>query len=69
MRIVWHLDKVLRQRGLTNPQAAALTGLHPGTISKLRHNPPERVEMRTLMLFCQVLDCQPGELLEYKKNG
>jgi putative transcriptional regulator len=40
--------------------------MHPATISKLRHNLPDRLEMETLVLLCKALQCQPGDLLKYK---
>jgi putative transcriptional regulator len=43
----------------------AATGMHPNTISKLKNNLPERLEMTTLMKLCKALNCQPGDLLVY----
>lgn len=41
------------------------TGMHPNTISKLKNNLPERLEMTTLLKLCKALKCQPGDLLVY----
>ncbi|MHC5719434.1 MAG: helix-turn-helix domain-containing protein [Nostoc sp.] len=39
--------------------------MHPGTISKLKNNLPDRLELVTLMKLCKALKCQPGDLLAY----
>ena len=55
----------MADREIDNQNLHLLTGLHPGTISKLRNNPPARIDVVTLNLLCQALDCQPGELLRF----
>lgn len=44
---------------------AEATGMHPGTVSKLKNNLPDRLDMVTLMKLCKALDCQLGDLLVY----
>lgn len=63
MAIKWRLSAVMADREIDNQTLHQLTGLHPGTISKLRNNPPSRIDVTTLNLLCQALKCQPGELL------
>ncbi len=46
-------------------ELAEATGMHPGTISKLKNNLSDRLEMQTLLKLCKALDCQPGDLLRY----
>ncbi|MDE6899169.1 MAG: helix-turn-helix transcriptional regulator, partial [Lawsonibacter sp.] len=38
-------------------------GVHPATVNKLRRN--ERVNTDTINLLCRLLDCQPGDIMEY----
>lgn len=65
MAIKWRLSAVMADREIDNQTLHLLTGLHPGTISKLRNNPPSRIDVVTLNLLCQALECQPGELLRF----
>lgn len=65
MAIQWRLAELMTQQGLNYKMLGAATGMHPNTISKLKHNPPARLEMVTLVRLCQALQCQPGELLIY----
>lgn len=65
MAIKWRLSAVMADREIDNQTLHLLTGLHPGTISKLRNNPPSRIDVITLNLLCQALHCQPGELLRF----
>lgn len=65
MAIKWRLSAVMADREIDNQALHQLTGLHPGTISKLRNNPPSRIDVITLNLLCSALNCQPGELLSF----
>lgn len=40
-------------------------GMHAATVNKLRHN--EKVNTDTIDRLCALLDCQPGDLMEYIK--
>ena len=68
MGIEWRLAVVMAQRGLNYRGLGKATGLHPNTISKLKHKPPVRLEMETLIRLCDALDCQPGDLLAYESD-
>ncbi|HEY9877060.1 MAG TPA: helix-turn-helix transcriptional regulator [Leptolyngbyaceae cyanobacterium] len=65
MTIKWRLAAVMADREIDNQQLQSLTGLHAGTISKLRNNPPKRIDTETLDTLCKALNCEPGELLRY----
>lgn len=65
MAIKWRLSAVMADREIDNQRLHELTGLHLGTISKLRNKPPGRLDMDTLNLLCRALNCQPGELLRH----
>jgi len=65
MGIEWRLAGLMAKRGMNYRRLGQATGLHPNTISKLKHKPPMRLEMETLIRLCQALDCQPGDLLAY----
>lgn len=63
--IKWRLAAVMADREIDNQRLHQLTGLHLGTISKLRNHPPARLDLKTLDLLCKALKCQPEELLRY----
>jgi len=68
MGIEWRLAGLMAKQGLNYRRLGKATGLHPNTISKLKHKPPVRLEMETLIRLCQALDCQPGDLLAYRSE-
>ena len=41
-------------------------GIHPSVMNKLRKN--ERVNTDTISRLCEILDCQPGDIMEYEKE-
>ncbi len=65
MAIKWRLIAVMADREVDNQRLHELTGLHLGTIAKLRNNPPSRLDTDTLNKLCKALQCQPGDLLRY----
>lgn len=65
MPMKWRLPVLMADREMNYRQLAELAQMHPGTISKLKNNLPDRLEMNTLMRLCKALDCQPGDLLVY----
>ena len=65
MGIEWRLAMMMAKQGMNYRNLGIATGLHPNTISKLKHKPPVRLEMETLVRLCEALNCQPGDLLAY----
>ena len=57
------LFTVLESRGLTSTYWLRQSGVHPNTVNKLRKG--ERVNTDTISLLCRLLDCQPGDIMEY----
>ncbi len=57
------LFTVLESRGLTSTYWLRQNGVHPNTVNKLRKG--ERVNTDTISLLCKLLDCQPGDIMEY----
>ena len=69
MPIKWRLAAVMADREIDNQKLHELTGLHLGTVSKLRNNPPKRIDMDTLNALCRALKCVPGELLTWREDS
>ena len=63
--IKWRLAAVMADRDIDNQKLHELTGLHLGTISKLRNHKPARLDTQTLDSLCKALRCEPGDLLKF----
>ncbi len=63
--IKWRLAAVMADREIDNQTLHELTGLHLGTISKLRNKKPSRLDTNTLDILCKALKCEPGDLLRF----
>lgn len=63
MAVTWHLKLMQVKRDINNEELARLTGLHPGTIAKLRSDIPKQLTIRTLTKLCKALKCTPSDLL------
>lgn len=57
----------LAKKGCSSTYWLRQKGVHPATVNKLKKN--ERVNTDTLNLICQLLDCQPGDIMEYLPDG
>lgn len=68
MAIKWRLAAVMADRELDYRQLAEKTGLHPGTVSKLKSTyvMPRRLDSETLEKLCRALTCQPADLMRYQ---
>ena len=68
MAIVVRLDVALATRKMTSRQLAAEVGISEQNLSILRSGRARGVRFGTLEAICRVLDCQPGDLLEYVRE-
>ena len=67
-RIEVHLDKVLEERGMTSKELAEMIGITQANLSILKTGKAKGLRFSTLMAICEILDCQPADLLEYVKD-
>ncbi len=65
MAIRVRLDRMLLERNLTLTQLAATMGLTLANLSILKTNKAKAIRFNTLNDLCRILQCQPGDLLEY----
>ncbi|MGC7096680.1 helix-turn-helix domain-containing protein [Amycolatopsis lurida] len=63
-----HLDALLAERGMTVTELAERVGLTPVNVSVLKNGRAKAIRFSTLSKLCQVLDCQPGDLMSVKRN-
>lgn len=68
MPVVVTLDAVLARRGMTGKQLAEAVGLSETQLSLFRSGKVRGVRFATLAKMCDVLGCQPGELLAYRAD-
>lgn len=66
MPIIMHLDIMLAKRKMRSKELAERLGLSEQNISLLRSGKIRGVRFETLEKICAVLECQPGDLMEYQ---
>jgi len=64
-RIEVHLDRILSERCMTLAELASRVGLTNVNLSILMIGRARAIRFTTLTRLCEVLDCQPGDLLTY----
>ncbi|GLZ30735.1 transcriptional regulator [Lentzea sp. NBRC 105346] len=69
MIIEVHLDKLLAERGMTLTQLADLVGVTVVNLSVLKNGRAKAIRFSTLTRLCEVLRCQPGDLLTYRSTA
>ncbi|MEM6544938.1 MAG: helix-turn-helix transcriptional regulator [Pseudomonadota bacterium] len=65
MPIVMHLDVMLAKRKVRGKELAAQVGITEQNLSLLRTGKVKGVRFSTLSRICEILECQPGDLLQY----
>ena len=66
MAIVVNLDVMLARRKMTSLELAEQVGITPANLSILKTGKARAVRFSTLDAICRALDCQPGDILEYR---
>lgn len=68
-RVVVHLDTLLVERDLTLTELADRVGVSIVNLSKLKNGHVRAIRFTTLTAICDVLECQPGDLLTLAPRG
>jgi putative transcriptional regulator len=68
MAIVVNLDVMLARRKMRSKELAEAVGITEANLSLLKSGKVKGVRFATLEKICAVLDCQPGDLLEYRPH-
>lgn len=68
MPILLRLDVVLAHRKMKSKDLAAAIGVTEANLSKLKSGHMKGVKFETLEKICDILDCQPGDLLEFQRR-
>ena len=67
MPININLDVVLAQKGMKSYELADIVGITTANLSILKTGKAKAVRFSTLEAICEALECQPGDILEYRK--
>ncbi len=68
MTIVVNLDVMLARRKIRSKELAERIGITEQNVSLLKSGKVKGVRFETLDRICEVLDCQPGDILEWRKG-
>ena len=68
MAIVIIIDVMLARRKMASGELAAKIGISPANMSILKTGKAKALRLTTLDAICKALDCQPGDVLEYRPD-
>lgn len=68
MAIIVNLDVVMAKRKIGSGELAEKIGITQANLSILKTGKAKAVRFSTLEKLCDVLDCQPGDILEYRRE-
>lgn len=66
--IIINIDVMLAKRKMSVTELSQKVGITIANISVLKNGRAKAIKFSTLAKLCEVLDCQPGDLLEYRKD-
>lgn len=64
--IILRLDRVMADRKMSLNELSELVGVSNVNLSKMKTGKISAIRFTTLVAICNALDCQPGDILEYK---
>ena len=67
MEILVNLDVMMAKRKVSSGELAEKIGITPANLSILKTGKAKAIRFSTLMALCHELDCQPGDILEFKE--
>jgi putative transcriptional regulator len=67
MAIIVNLDVMLARRKMRSKELAERIGITEANLSLLKSGRVKGVRFATLEKICEILDCQPGDLLEFRR--
>ena len=65
-KIVLRLDRMMVERRISLGELAERVGISNVNLSKIKNNKVTAIRFSTLAAICEVLDCTPGDILEYE---
>jgi putative transcriptional regulator len=68
MSIIINLDVMLAKRKMSLTELSEKVGITMSNLSILKKGKAKAIRFTTLEMICKVLDCQPADILEYKRD-
>ena len=68
MAIIINIDVMLAKRKMSVTELADKVGITMANLSILKNGKAKAIRFSTLAAICKALDCQPGDILEYKSE-
>ncbi|MBP0613386.1 helix-turn-helix transcriptional regulator [Chryseobacterium sp. cx-311] len=68
MAIIINVDVMLAKRKMQSQELAEKIGITQANLSILKTGKAKAVKLSTLEAICKALDCQPGDLIEYRPD-
>lgn len=68
MAIIINIDIMLAKRKMSVTELTEKVGITMANLSILKNGKAKAIRFSTLEAICEALDCQPGDILEYKKE-
>ena len=69
MAIILRLDRMMADRKISLNELAEKVGIANVNLSKIKTGKISAIRFSTLDAICDALDCQPGDILEYKRES
>lgn len=69
MAIILRLDRVMADRKISLNELALQVGISNVNLSNIKTGKISAIRFSTLDAICEVLQCQPGDILEYQTNA
>jgi len=66
--IIFNIDVMLAKRKMSVTELAERVGITIANVSVLKNGKAKALKISTLIKLCEALDCQPGDILEYRKG-
>lgn len=68
MSIIVNVDVMLAKRKMSSGELAEKVGITAANLSILKTGKAKAIRFSTLNAICQALECQPGDILEYRED-
>jgi len=68
MAIIVNIDIMMAKRKISSGELAEKIGITQSNLSILKTNKARAMRFSTLEKLCEVLECQPGDILEYRSE-
>ena len=69
MAIILRLDRMMADRKISLNELSEKVGIANVNLSKIKTGKVSAIRFSTLNALCKVLDCQPGDILEYQEDA